>query len=217
VARRIALLLGILVGSNAAADIAIDPATTPHNGFAAALVMGWEFTPTQSIEVTALGWFDHEQDGFLNGPHEVGLFRVSDEALLVSASIASTSVLVGNFRYEDVAATVLLGGSAYVVAGVDPAGFTDRYPVLPDFATDLNEHPNLTVVQERILESGILAFPTTTSPGGPVGANFQFVLPEPSASLLVGLLTGLAWGVRGAAGTIASQRDQDGRRRLRRV
>jgi len=181
-------LVACLLSAARADEIAIAPPNTPHNGFAAQLVFGWQFSPNQNIRVTALGWYDHEQDGFSNGPHAVGMFRTSDQSLLVDATIDSGSALVGDYRYEIVAATLLSAGENYIVAGFDPAGFSDRYPVGADLA-NMNLHPQLSFQHTVLEEAASLVFPDELFDGnGPwdVPANFQFVVvPEPLSAVLV--------------------------------
>ena len=176
-----------LNGSAQADEIAIAPPDSPHNGFAAELVLGWQFSPSQDIQVTALGWFDHEHDGFLNGRHEVGLFQTSDQSLLTSALISDASILEGDYRYEDVPATLLSAGEDYIVAGVDPAGPDDRYPVDATLA-NMNLHPLLDFQRTVFEEASSLVFPDDGfDDTGPwvVPANFQFVVvPEPVCIML---------------------------------
>ena len=80
--------------------------------------MGFEFNTTSSITVTQLGFFDQGANG-LAASHEVGIWRVSDHALLVSGTVApGTAVpLDGSFRYVAVTPTVLTPGN-YVVSAV---------------------------------------------------------------------------------------------------
>lgn len=200
------LIVGLatsLLGAARADEIAIAPPDTPHNGFAAGLVFGWQFSPNQDIRVTALGWYDHEHDGFHNGSHAVGMFRTSDESLLVDALIESDSALEGDYRYESVASTLLTAGEDYIVAGFDPAGAGDRYPVGADLE-NMNLHPQLSFQHEVSEEAASLVFPDQlfdlTSPWH-LPANFQFtVVPEPHSGALalaaaLGLLLAQRWRV----------------------
>ena len=86
---------------------------------------GWRFTPTSDIDVTALGFFDATNLSAgvgtgLSQSHEVGIFRVSDQALAVSTTIpaGTVGVLAAHFRYVTLPAPVrLTSGTTYVMAG----------------------------------------------------------------------------------------------------
>ena len=80
--------------------------------------VGFEFSTTRSISITDLGFFDQGVDGLAES-HEVGIWRVSDQSLLVSGTVASgtTAPLDGDYRYVAVAPTVLAAGN-YIVSVV---------------------------------------------------------------------------------------------------
>ena len=102
---------------------------------------GWRFTPTIDIDVTALGFFDATSlpagsGAGLSQPHEVGIYRVSDQVLVASNTIPAGTfgLLSGNFRYVDLAAPVrLTGGTTYLMAGfalsasADPAAAASNW------------------------------------------------------------------------------------------
>jgi hypothetical protein len=80
-------------------------------------VTGFRFTVASSdIVVTDLGFWDHAQDG-LGEAHDVGIYAVSDQALVVSASVPAgvVATLDGEYRYADVAPTTLMADTTYVV------------------------------------------------------------------------------------------------------
>ena len=54
------------------------------------VTLGWEFTVTQPVGITGLGYYDYNSDGLVSS-HEVGIFNLSG-TLLVSASIPSGTV-----------------------------------------------------------------------------------------------------------------------------
>src|SRR5450755_2722444 len=71
--------------------------------------LGWEFTVSQSITVTALGAFDDSQDGLAES-HDVGIWD-SVGNLLGSTTVAAGTVdpLVNQFRYSSVSFTLAPG------------------------------------------------------------------------------------------------------------
>ncbi len=62
--------------------------------------LGWQFTVSQSITVTALGAFDDSQDG-LNESHDVGIWDSLGNSM-GSTTVAAGTVdpLVNQFRYS---------------------------------------------------------------------------------------------------------------------
>jgi hypothetical protein len=86
---------------------------------------GWRFTPTIDIDVTALGFFDATSlpagtGTGLTQPHDVGIYRVSDQLLMASNTIpaGSGALLAANFRYVALPTPVrLAGGTTYLMAG----------------------------------------------------------------------------------------------------
>lgn len=94
--------------------------TGPVTGFSNnAWNFGTRFT-AQSFRVTALGYFDANQDGF-SSDHEVALYDASG-TLLRSATVTSAAALIGNFRYVNVAPLVLTGTSQ-----IQATSGTDNY------------------------------------------------------------------------------------------
>ncbi|PKG81357.1 PEP-CTERM sorting domain-containing protein [Colwellia sp. 75C3] len=88
---------------------------------------------SQDLTVTALGAYDHDQDGFLTiGGIQVGLYLESDGSLLTSASVQSSDALDGLFRFSDIANLTLLSGEQYRI--VADTGL-DQYNVAEGSAT----------------------------------------------------------------------------------
>ena len=85
-------------------------------------MIGWQFTVGNSaIAVTELGFHDFGGDGLLES-HEVGIWRLSDQALMGSAVVPSgTSGTLDNlFRYAPLStSTILDAGTSYVISGFD--------------------------------------------------------------------------------------------------
>jgi hypothetical protein len=75
---------------------------------------------SSNITVSSLGALDVGLDGFVTrGGIAVGLYRVSDQALLASTSVKGSDALVGNYRFSDIADIQLLAGTAYRVVAVN--------------------------------------------------------------------------------------------------
>jgi hypothetical protein len=152
---------------------------------------GWEFTLSQAINVTALGFWDADGDGLANA-HEVGIFDTSS-ALLISATVPSGTVapLVGpdGFRYVTLLSPLLLDPGTYRIGATFSDTDADQAAreVAPAAAA------GLTYVGPRFTTGAGLSDPTEPSGNaeGIFGPNFQFnpvgVVPEPSTFILAGL------------------------------
>lgn len=103
----------------------VKPAAATTFAFDRNNTFGWRFTPTKDIEVSELGYFDSSSfaggsGAGLSQSHEVGIFRVSDLALLASVDVpaGTNAPLDGNFRFQPLAAPLwLTNGMTYVMAG----------------------------------------------------------------------------------------------------
>jgi hypothetical protein len=100
------------LGQTALANVALEVSgpvgtDTPSGGSS----HGWEFVANGPITVTQLGLFDYNNDGF-QFDRPIGLFRVSDAALLTSGTIHAGTVdmLLAGFRYVDTPDVTLVPG-----------------------------------------------------------------------------------------------------------
>lgn len=155
------------------------------------------FTPTVDILVEELGYLDYEGDGLLEDI-QVGVFRASDESLLVSTTLNAgpSGTLLDGFRYLAVTPTLLEAGTTYVIAAhvtlnFDITGRTGTDPAYIAF------DPALSVTAP----ANIYEFPNSQFdyPNGGfgsgdfyVGPNFRFSLapqevPEPASLTLFAL------------------------------
>ena len=78
---------------------------------------GWFFDIGGSgVNVTALGVGDYDNDG-LGFSHDVGIFRVSDQALLASATVpaGTGTTLLSAFRYATLSSAINLAPGSYVI------------------------------------------------------------------------------------------------------
>jgi hypothetical protein len=146
------------------------------------------FTPATDIVVSALGMYDHNQDG-LTQVHTIGLYQVSGSLLLQSVTVGpSDGFIYGVFRFQSISDTRLFAGTQYAVSGftVAAAGSHAWKP------------PGL-VIAPQIGYNGY-SFNYTGSPSLPTGPldrttsffgpSFLFSnAPEPATMILIG--TGL--------------------------
>jgi hypothetical protein len=148
-------------------------------------VDGMEFTPTQNISVTALGWYD---DTFMTSPglaisHQVGIWRLSDSQLLIQTSVGPSSTALNRFRFENVNSTNLSAGVTYVIAGLGGTSVDPNTLVTP--GSTLSVDSGITMGNWRAGAS-TFGFPTSIIPASTrlLGPAFQFV-PEPGSILLL--------------------------------
>lgn len=153
-------------------------------------VTGFVFTVGDlPIAVDELGFWDFGSDG-LNVAHDVGIFRQSDQAIIVQGTVPAgvDAPLDGGFRYVSIPAITLLAGESYQAVAYRPAPVTDLVGVnFPTFSSA----SAITVDQGIFLNgTGGLAF-ATSNPGtanGVFGPNFKIhAIPEPSTLLLAAL------------------------------
>ena len=156
-----------------------------------AAVIGWRFTPSAGISVTALGWWDRYPSDPLGVTHDVGIWTDSG-TLLASTTILTNSHLTGEFRYEPITPLTLTTGQVYRIAGVRPLGNPAHYAVVNVSTGSVTAAPEI----QNIGFAGLgnvpgLVFPSTTVPDviARIGPNFLFEtpVPEPSTLLPVGL------------------------------
>src|SRR4051794_12742057 len=141
---------------------------------AADQLYGWFFAANHTLDVIQLGVFDSGGDG-LGIAHEVGIFRVSDRALLGSATVPSgtTGTLVNSFRYVSVAPLELLADE-YVIVMTMPNSSPDG-----QFINNLSvtTSPDVTLHGAAFIASHTLIYPSWDASvfgSAMIGPNFVF-------------------------------------------
>ena len=147
----------------------------PQSGGTGGNTGGLEFVPWVDIEVSALGCYDHGQDGLRNDHKLVIWDYFGAKTVTPTVIVTSASDLDGQFRYEPIAPVVLKAGTHYVVAvfsgtGDDPG----THPKEVVWAPELR----FVCWRER---DGSWGFPSATWNFLDVSGNFKF-LPVPAAS-----------------------------------
>ena len=159
---------------------------------------GWFFDTSSAIDITALGVGD-ASGGPLQVSHDVGIFDVSDQSLLVSTNVpaGSGASLLDGFMYESISSFHLAAGS-YVIVMTMPADNADLQSISNTSVTTASP---ITYVDSAFGVGSSLAFPTTAGvfSKGLFGPNFQFdasaAAPEPASWTL--MIAG--FGLAGAA------------------
>ncbi len=134
----------------------VEPAHVAQTGSG---VDGTEFTPSEPITVTALGYYDdtYQSDPGLSVPHDVGIYNLDTYALVVSATVpaGAQAPLVDEFRFVEITPTDLVAGQTYVLAAVSNGDWARNAG--PDYRI---VDPRITVGAWLVSGSSSLTFPT---------------------------------------------------------
>lgn len=106
--------------------------------------LGFRFTAKKDLNITALGFYDDLKDGIV-GNHDVGIYDVATQQLLVSTTVVPSDPLTGFFRYHTLGTPyVLPGGKDYYLMAVT---LTDHYYYNTDLnSTEVKVDPAITFV-----------------------------------------------------------------------
>lgn len=142
---------------------------------------GWYFNTSSAVDVTALGVGDGSGVP-LTVSHDVGIYELSNQALLVSATVpAGGGTLTDGFLYQSVTPVDLSAGS-YVIVMTMPQENADTQSI--DNTSETTSAP-VTYVNSAFDSGSSLAFPNSGEEGafaqGMFGPNFTFnsAVPEP--------------------------------------
>ncbi|MFL6516441.1 MAG: hypothetical protein ACJ8M1_15600 [Chthoniobacterales bacterium] len=168
--------------------------------------LGYDFTVGSSaIELTALGMWDQNQDGFTN-PHSIGLWDTSGTLIAKAFLVPSTvDPLDGQFRYAPIipigsGPVILSAGTTYVLGASYIALDADLF-IINTGGNQATFDPAVSPGNARFTSSPIgFAFPDVhNTAGSVVGPNAQFTLvsngvPESGATVLLLGLTVVCLG-----------------------
>ena len=153
---------------------------------------GWQFTVGSSdILVTHLGTWDRDNNG-LAASHDIGIWAVSNQALLGSTRLSSGSVhpLESGFRWKELGTPILLQANTSYRIGYDPVS-----PVREDilFVPASNVTMNAQITYGGVVTNlaDVFSYPEWWAPGqAMIGPNFKFgpAVPEPALVQLPFLL-----------------------------
>jgi Domain of unknown function (DUF4082) len=108
--------------------------------------LGFEFTPTATVTVNALGVLDGGLDGpGLQTAHDVGLYTDTG-SLLATATVDNSGTLQNGFRFAAISPVVLNASQTYVLAAYYPAGFAgDKLGATSYYSYPLIAFPGVTL------------------------------------------------------------------------
>lgn len=152
--------------------------------------LGFQFTPTTNITVTALG--SYFQAG-VSDTHDVGMWTAGG-TLLASTGVTGSGAATDGFQYAAITPLNLLAGTTYVVGGET---LSDNYAL--DSGKSFTVGPDLSYIVHVETSGGSLSFPTNAyTTFDDWGGTFQYnAVPEPGTLALFGSgLIGLAGAVR---------------------
>ena len=156
--------------------------------------VGWRFFVNESVQATAVSFFDDAGDG-LSREHAVGFLDDTTEDVIFASIVSDSDPLVGfaPWREHAVDGPILLAGSYYwIVASVD----SDPNPLAPKDRVTYDPLLQATIPAITFIEGGYGESPELRIPNHKekafFGPSFSVIIapvavPEPSAALLTGL------------------------------
>lgn len=168
------LALALALPATVRADVAVHIDGGSGGNAAANSAHGWEFTVSETMTVTHLGLWDQDGNGFA-ASHPIGLFRVSDSALLATGTMSAGTgdPIDDGFRYIEVAPVTLDPNVNYVVSyySAVSSDMVITNPIGEVFA------PQVAWVRSRWqTDTGGLVIPSNFTSDDRYGPNFKFDL-----------------------------------------
>lgn len=196
------VVAGLMLAVLALPAVAQSPAIIGYSGDGNYLgtpdLVGWQFTVGASdIKVTHLGAFDDFGEGF-RAAHQIGIWAVSNQALLGSTVLASGTVhpLESGFRWKELDTPIIL--SANTTYRIGEWVMRPRDTELRFRAINVTMDPLITYGGEVTNGSDMFSYPDRlyASSRHELGPNFKFeAVPEPAVlqlPFLIGL-GGAGW------------------------
>lgn len=197
VVRKVGFVIALVTALASGQAIADTIALTDFSGGSPATsggdqLYGWFFDLSAPVEVTALGVGD-SGGGALADSHDVGIFAVSDQSLLLSATVpAGGGTYLDGFRYVSASPTALPAGD-YVIVMTMPSNTADEQSI--QNTSETTSAP-VTYVDSAFDFGSSLAYPTISGAFaiGMFGPNFTYtstmatpIEPPTWAMMLLGL------------------------------
>ena len=140
-------------------------------------VVGWRFTVTEQLEITALGVWNNDLTGGIESPHQVGIWDES-QTLITSVSVDNTGTVVTDWIYASITPLIVNSGETYTIGALYFAGDNDYYI---SSASSMTTDPSVTWLNAVYPTGGDLGFvypglDSAASSRGRFGPNFIFDL-----------------------------------------
>jgi hypothetical protein len=189
--RKLLLAIGLVlltIGPSQADSLGIDFTGYSNLSNYSIWSLGWQFSVSSNITVSALGAYDYGQNGFPR-PQQVGLWT-NNGTLLASTYVDDSDSLTGSWRFHSITPVTLTPGD-YRVASQGGEGFVNTI-------TGAATAPGVTYIQDWYHYTGSTAnnplyFPdgtnnfNTLDTAGYFGGNFMTSnAPVPGTLLLLG-------------------------------
>jgi len=174
----------------ARADLALDFTGGSANTFTTSATVGWQFSASSPLMVTALGFWDQGSNGLVNA-HQVGLWN-SIGTLVASTTITSASTPVastssaGDWLFNSITPVALAPGT-YTIGALLPVNADPDFQI---FSATASTRDGVTWLNAADVASSSLTEPFADSrfADGVFGPNLQVTpAPEPSSCLLLAL------------------------------
>jgi hypothetical protein len=156
--------------------------------------IGWEFSVSQEIIVTSLGYWDEGGNGLVDS-HDVAIWT-SAGVLLGQTTVTNASPItvgsvsgLGSWKFEPLAGGLDLPVGRYVIGGFYPAGSADAFR-FAGASTTTDPLVTYVAIRDSVSTPG-LVFPSAIGGSGAYfGPDFQFTpaaVPEPATLTLTAL------------------------------
>ena len=142
------------------------------------ITVGWQFQVVQPVMVYALA--EYWDSMFTDGSHAVGIWDLSDNALLVSAAVTSGDPQSGFWRYHSIAPITLPVGT-YMIGGATVDDHWSFSPIGQTTISNIVFQNGYNTFGAGLLQPTIPDFPVNSH----FGPNF-LVTPEPGSLCLLG-------------------------------
>jgi uncharacterized protein (TIGR03437 family) len=169
-------------GTGGAVGVIFNSAGLSFNDDTVARVIGWDFTPSTPVAVSALGFWASSASG-LAVSHDLIVYRDSDQSVVVPKTTVPAGCTPENsFCYVAVSPVTLSAGTKYVIQGTWPPSTADGFTASPQWSANgktygvagITADSRITPGQGRYTSyTSTLAFPASSDPRLFFGPNFK--------------------------------------------